>query len=128
MKNLLLVLPFFLSSLALADGIKVENQASPVGVSKVSTEIVGQGFPSVKVTVHATFSNPCMVPKASELVSIVRYQENYSELIITLGEMSARMCTANFSPTPAVIELGIFTRPNDGNFNKIVVNGVEAKK
>jgi hypothetical protein len=128
MKALLLALPLFVSSLALADGITVDNQADVVRVDSVSTEIIGQGFPSTKVTVRATFGNPCMVPNSKELVSIVQYSKNYDQLLISLGQISMRICPAVYKPTPATIELGTFTRPNDGLFTKIIVNGVEAKK
>lgn len=108
--------------------LKPGKTASPVRVDSVITRSVGEhGFPQTQVSVRATFGNSCVVPFPDELVQITEGRDNFNTLNITLGSTDRRMCTMLFQPVTVTIDLGTHTKPNDGNFSKIVVNGVQAQ-
>jgi len=127
MKNALLTILVLMSSVGFADGVKLERHAQVIRVNSVSTELIGEGFPSTSVKVTATFSNSCTAPKSDELVAIVQYTKNYENLEIALGMESDRVCPAVFKPVMVTLDLGEYTKPNDGLFEKISVNGKVAK-
>lgn len=129
MKNLFAAGLVLASSLAFAGDIQVERNAQPVRVNSVQLEIVGeQGFPQTQVSVSATFSNKCRVPHSDELVQIVQHSKDFRTLNITLGEEGNRICPAIYQPTTVTIDLGTFTKPNDGLFSKVTVNGKSATR
>lgn len=108
--------------------IKAERTAQPVRVDSVRTEIVGEnGFPSTQVYVTATFSNSCTVPFPKEFVKVAQHGNNFQTLSLTLAEESNRICPAVYKPVTVTIDLGQYTKPNDGLFSKVIVNGVVAK-
>ena len=128
MKNVLLGAMLVISGLAGADelspAIKVGRQAPAVRVDSVMTETVGEhGFPSTRVLVRATFGNRCAVAKSNELISITQHSKNFEDLNITLANESHRVCPAVYAPVTVTIDLGLFTKPNDGHFRQISVNG-----
>lgn len=134
MKNLFLASVMLVSTFAVADelsaerAIKVGRQAQPVRVNSVLTQTVGEhGFPSTRVLVKATFGNSCEVPRPNELVTITQFSKNFDSLVLTLGEESLRACPAVYMPVTVTIDLGTFTKPNDGFFRKITVNGKVAE-
>ena len=133
MKNLFLASLMVISSFAMAEemttgnAIKVGRQAHPVRVNSVQTEIVGHGFPSTRVLVTATFGNSCQVPRSNELVTVAQYAHSYDDLVLTLAEEAHRVCPAVYMPVTVTLDLGTFTKPNDGLFHKITVNGKEAR-
>lgn len=128
MKYVLASLMMF-STLSHADEpLKVIQQLTPVRVDSVSTEIVGNGFPSTHVEVQATFSNSCVVPNQQELVVVPVYSASFSTLNLTLASLpSERVCPMIYRPVTVTLYLGLFTRPNDGLFDQILVNGIAAK-
>lgn len=125
MKNLFLASLIVVSNFAGA--VEVGRQAHPVRVDSVRTEIVGEGFPSTRVLVTATFGNSCEVPRSNELVTIAQYSRNYDTLILALGQESHRVCPRVYKPVTVTLDLGTFTKPNDGLFRKITVNGKSAE-
>lgn len=134
MKNLFLASMMLISTFAVADevsvsaAVKVGRQAQPVRVNSVSTEGVGaHGFPSTRVLVSATFGNSCEVPRPSELVTIPQYSRNFDTLVLALGSESQRACPAVYMPVTVTLDLGTYTKPNDGLFRKITVNGKAAQ-
>ncbi len=112
-----------MSSLSYAAEVKLERHAQPIRVNSVSAELVGQGFPSTEVKVTATFSNSCTAPRENELVAITQYSSNFDDLKISLGMESNRACPAVFKPVTITLDLGQYTKPNDGSFDKVIVNG-----
>ncbi len=111
------------------DSIRDVRQAGAVQIMSVQTQAVGeQGFPSTQVKAIAQFGNKCEVPTGDELVTVVTYSKNYDSLYIALGNTSERICPQVFAPVTMTIELGQFTRPNDGNFKSIAVNQVAATR
>ena len=131
MKKLFLASMMVVSAFAVADDsditLKVGRHANPVRIDSVSTEAVGeQGFPSTRVLVRATFGNKCTVPRANELVTIAQHTNHYENLVLTLGSEVRRMCPMHYMPVTVTIELGTYTKPNDGLFREITVNGKAA--
>lgn len=127
MKNYLVTGLIFASTLSVANEIKVDRSAYAVRVNSVSTEIIGHGFPSTQVKVSATFGNKCEVPHSEDLVKIVQYSKDFRNLVISLGDESNRICPAVFLPVTMTLDLGIYTKPNDGLFSKVIVNGKAAQ-
>lgn len=126
MKKVILSVLVLVSAVSQAKPIEGIRSAQAVRVNSVQAVNVGSGFPVTEVSVRATFSNACRVPKANELVSIVNYSKNFDELVIALGSESHRMCLADYRPVTVTISLGRFTKPNDGHFSEISVNQVQA--
>ncbi len=127
MKYVLLSTLFLMSSLSFADDPKLERHAQLVRVGSVIKEVVGQGHPSTKLKVTATFSNSCVVPNSDELVAITQYSKDFRNLDIALGYESHRVCPAVYKPVTVTIDLGTYTKPNDGLFERITVNGKGAQ-
>lgn len=108
--------------------VKATRQADPIRVDSVTTIIEGEfGFPQVHVYAKATFSNSCRVPTSKELITIPQYEDNYRFLNLSVGNESRRMCPAVYKPVTVTVDLGVYTKPTDGLFSKIVVNGKEAR-
>lgn len=128
MKHTIFAILALVSAVSVADEVRVGRQAHPVRVNAAFLEIVGDGFPSTEVRVTATFGNFCEVPLSDELVTITQYSKNFDNLNISLGIESERACPAVYQPVTATIFVGLFTRPNDGLFERITVNGKVAKK
>lgn len=127
MKKAILSVLFLSSVVSQAADIQGIRSATAVRVNSVEVTNVGEhGWPVAQVKVQATFSNRCMVPKADELVVIANYSENYDALILSLGSQSDRMCTMEYRPVTVTINLGQYTKPNDGMFDSISVNQVQA--
>lgn len=95
--------------------------------SVTQTRVGGHGDVSVRVRARATFGNPCKIPRPGELIKIVRHENQFRDLTITLGEEVLRACPQHVAPQSIIIDLGTFSKPNDGVFDKITVNGVEAR-
>ena len=128
MKKLLVTALILVSTVGRANEIEGIRNVNAVRVNSVTATQVGEfGFPSTEVKVQATFGNSCQVPNSDELVSIVNYSKNFDQLIISLGNQSERMCPMVFMPVTVTINVGTFTRPNDGMFSKITVNQVVAR-
>ena len=127
MKKLFFVIPMVVSMMSFAaDEIKVERRAQPLRVKSVSTETVGHGFPSTVVRVTAVFSNRCVAPTANEAVVISQYTHGFDDLVLTVASESKRMCLDVYQPVTMTYNLGTYTKPNDGFFKNIIVNGVKA--
>jgi hypothetical protein len=127
MKTYLVTSLIFASTLSLANEIKVDRSAHAVRVNSVSTEIIGHGFPSTQVKASATFGNECEVPQSEELVKIVQYSKDFRNLVISLGDQSTRLCPAVYRPVTVTLDLGLYTKPNDGLFSNVIVNGKSAR-
>lgn len=109
--------------------MKVEKQGYQVRVDSVTTETVGEhGFPSTIVKATGTFSNSCVAPDLEELVVIPQYTNNYRNLsLILVSTAGNRACPMIYKPVTVTFVLGPYTKPNDGLFSKVTVNGVKAK-
>lgn len=127
MKKLLLALPVIVSGLSFANEIKVENQIGFVRVDSVMLETVGQGFPSTEVRIRVTSSNDCEAPRAEEVVIIPSYSKDFRDLVLTVGNTSERICPQVYAPVTNTYHLGTYTKPNDGFFRRVIVNGVRGK-
>ena len=127
MKKYLVAALLVVSSFSQAREITGIRQAGLVQVKSVQAEAIGHGFPVTEVKVTAVFGNSCEVPSAEELVSIVNYSKNFDQLIISLGVESERVCPQYYAPETVTISVGQFTKPNDGLFSKITVNGKVAR-
>ena len=109
--------------------IKVTRTGLQFRIDSVNVVIEGEhGFPSSHVYATATFGNKCAVPHADELLSTVQHGNNFNTLNIVVLNLSTRVCPLNYLPTPVVLDLGVHTKPNDGLFSKVLVNGVLATK
>jgi hypothetical protein len=128
MKNRLVAFGLMAFSLvANAADIKVEQSATLVKVTSATVKAEGQGFPSYHVTATATFSNSCVAPREGEVFKMVEQKNGFQVLSITLGELVAkRMCPKIFRPVSLTFDLGSYTKPNDGSFDAILVNGQKA--
>ena len=125
MKAIVIAALSMITTAAFAVEITPAHRASPVDITGIETTVTGPwGQTEVKVT--ATFGNDCFVPTADELVIMTRYADGFGTLDLSLGTISDRACPLNFSPVSVTINLGTYTRPNDGTFDKIIVNGVES--
>ena len=110
-------------------GIKVTREVQPIRVDSVVVRTVGgHGFPSQQVLVSSTFGNSCEVPTTKELVRLVKGSSNFQSLSITLASESQKICPAVYKPVTVTIDVGTFTKPNDGLFSKISVNGKVAPR
>lgn len=126
MKSMITAAAMLFSTAAAANDLSPANIAIPVQVNAVNATVTGDGWPVANVSVTATFGNECQVPTADELVMIPSYQDEYDTLSLALGNLATRGCTAEYAPVTVTINLGTFTRPNDGLFGKILVNGKKA--
>ena len=127
MKKGIVSMLLLVSVVSHANPIQVGRNAHAVRVNSVqAVNVGGAGFPVTEITIQATFSNRCQVPQPTELVSIVNYSKNFDNLVISLGTEAHRACTTEFKPVTVAINLGRFTKPNDGHFSTITVNQVEA--
>lgn len=132
MKTALIASLALVSSSALATSIVAPQSLKPatilheVKVDSVATKIVGEGFPSTQVFIKATFGNSCAIPKADELILTVGYRNSFDDLTFSLASNSQRVCPMIYKPVTVTIDLGQYSRPNDGLFSKVLVNGVEA--
>lgn len=110
---------------AAVGAVKVGKQAHQFKIDSVNVKMVGEhGFPSSHVFATATFGNSCTVPLPNELISMVQYSKNFDSLILSVGSISKRICPAVYMPETVTLDLGIYSRPNDGLFSLISVNGV----
>jgi hypothetical protein len=116
-------LSLFATSAVAAD-ISGIRQAHSVQVKSVQVDVTGP-WALHNVQVVAVFGNPCTVATADELVVMSDYQDNFDALVLSLGNLSDRVCTMEYAPVEVTIDLGTYGRPNDGVFGKVVVNGIE---
>jgi len=99
-----------------------------VPITAVAAQIdTSNGWANTHVTATATFSNACTAPTADELLIAPSYSDSYGTLNLSVLENSQRVCTAEYNPVVVTLDLGKWVRPNDGTFQKILVNGVAAQ-
>lgn len=127
MKSIILAAFALSATAASAADITPTHTASMVQVDSVETSTEGEfGWPITRVKVEATFGNACLVPLADELTRVIGYSNSYDTLNLTLVNVSDRICTREFLPVTVTIDMGTYTRPTDGLFNQVLVNGIAA--
>jgi hypothetical protein len=127
MKALITAAALLFSGVAAAENLSPATIAIRVPVNAATVSISQGPWPVTSVSATATFGNACSVPTADELVLIPGYEDGFDTLTLTLGYYSERACTAEYAPVTVTIDLGTYTRPNDGLFQKVVVNGKKAQ-
>lgn len=108
-----------------ANATPVENRLQSARVVSVSTIAEGEGFPSTRIIANVQYSNSCHVTPAENLFIVANHENNFDVLRINLvSKPSDRMCIALWAPVTVSYDLGVYTRPNDGFFSEIYVNGI----
>lgn len=129
MKKYLLVSLTVLSAFAKATTpplpeFKVELVGRKVQVGTAYAAPAATRYIATQVDVVATFGNPCKVPTEAELVKMISVKGR--DLYITLVQTDNKMCPQVAQPTTVKLNLGRYTHPADGRFDRVFVNGKEA--